>query len=171
MTTQEQIALVSAAIAATSLTANLIMGFMIYRLNRRNLNRDQVLDVLRLLLLRLESTRLFEVDPEQEIWEFGFETLKELALQCAPAIFAVNSRFVTSDVRASVSQMDDHVKALRALQDSWRLFREGKSGDWRSIQRNWPNIQRATVALQAAKPVAAECKRTLASFLARHNAA
>ena len=168
MTTQEEISLVSAAIAATSLTANVLMGITINRLNRRNLKRDEILAVLRSLLQRLEYTRLFEVDPEQEIWEFGFESIRELALQIAPAIVAVkSSKFTDLEVRTSVSQLGDHVKALRAFHDSWRLFRHGKPEDWRSIQRDWPDIERARVALEAAKPVAVQCRDTVSSFLGK----
>jgi hypothetical protein len=168
MTRQEEISLVSAVIAATSLTANLVMGIIIYRLNRSNLKRDDVLAVFRSLLHRLEVTRLFEVDPEQELWEFGFESLGELASQCAPATLAAQSRkLVPPEVRTSVSKLSEHVKSLRALQDSWRLFRNKKEGDWRSIQRSWPDIERATAALKAAQPVAAHCKRTLSSFLGK----
>jgi hypothetical protein len=133
---------------------------------RGNPRQDEVLAVLRSLLEKLEYTRLFEIDPDQEIWEFGFETLGALALLCASAIVAVRgSSFVTSEVRTSVSQLSDHVKRLRAFQDNWRLFRNDKGGDWLSIQRNWPDITRATKALQAAQPIAAHCKSTLSSFL------
>jgi hypothetical protein len=166
MSTQEQIALISAVIAATSVTANLLMGILLYKLNRRNLKRDEVLAVMKSLLHRLDATRLFEMDPEQEIWEFGFETLRELAVLCAPAnVVTQTSRFVPSEVRKVVPQLSNHVKGLRAFQDSWKVFRSDKAGDWRSIQQEWPEIKEATAALQTAQPVAAECKRALLSLV------
>jgi len=167
MTTKEILEITSASIAVISICVNVVMGITIYRLNRGNLKRDEILAVLRSLLERLEYTRLFEIDPEQEIWEFGFDSLKELNLVCAPAIVASrSSRYVSSDVLSAVEQLSRHVKDLRALQDSWRVFRRDKEGDWRSIQETWPELQRATSALQNAQPVAAQCKTTLSSFLA-----
>lgn len=166
MTTQEAISVASAVVAAVSVTANVVMGITIYRLNRRNIARDDVVSVLRLLLQRLEHTRLFEVDPNSEIWEFGFETLRELAAECAPAHVAVqHTRSADQALRAAVSGMHDHVKGLRALQDSWRTFRHGKEGSWADIQRSWPDVERAKAALDAARPVAQQCKRALSKFL------
>ena len=167
MTTQEILAITSASIAVISICVNVLMGIIIYRLNRGNLKKDEIFDVLRSLLNRLEYTRLFEIDPEQEIWEFGFDSLKELNLVCAPAVVAAqSSRFVSPDVLSVVKNLSRHVKDLRAFQDSWRVFRKDQVGDWRSIQQTWPELQRATSALHKAQPVAAKCKATLSSFLA-----
>ena len=163
MTTQDKIAIVSALIAA----AGILVTILIYRLKRKHLKRDQVIVAFRSLLQKLEHTHFFDVDPEQEIWEFGFDSIKELASLCAPAAVAANSNFVPKNVRASVLQLNAQVKGIRALHDSWRLFRNGKGDDWRSIQRTWPDIERAKAVLQVAQPVAAQCKRELSSFLGK----
>ena len=166
MTTQEAISVAGAVAAAVSVTANVVMAITIYRLNRRNVARDEVVSVLRLLLQRLELTRLFEVDPNSEIWEFGFETLRELAGECAAAHVAVQyTRSASQPLCAAVSVLHDHVKGLRAFQDSWRTFRHGKEGSWADIQRDWPDIERAKAALDAARPVAQQCKRIVSEFI------
>jgi hypothetical protein len=166
MTTEEQIALASAGIAALSLLFNVGQAVVIHRLKRRNLKRDAVVDVLRSLLQKLEYTRLFDVDVNQEIWEFGFVTLRDLAAFCAAAHVTVqHSRFAEQDLRAVVSQLHVHVKSLRAFQDSWETFRHGKDGPVNEIQLNWPEIEQAKAALQAAQPIAQNCRRTLQRFL------
>lgn len=166
MTNQEAISLASVIVATISVSANIVMGITIYRRNRRNIARDDLVSVLRLLLQKLEHTRLFEVDPNYEIWEYGFVTLSELAAECASAHVAVqHARSADDALREAVSGLHDHVKSLRALQDSWQTFRHGKEGSWVDIQRSWPDIERAKAGLDAARPMAQQCKRAVSKFL------
>jgi len=161
MTTPDKIALASAVLVGVGILVTILM----YTLQRRHAQLDQAKIALRALLQKLKETHFFGIDPEQEIWEFGFDSIKGLASLTAAADVAANSRLVPKSVRASVSELHAQVNGIRALHDSWRLVREGKKGDWRSVQKNWLDIQRATSALEVAKPVAARCKQELESFL------
>jgi hypothetical protein len=162
VTTQEKIALTSTVVAAISLLANVVMASVLYRLNRGNATHDVALTVLKDLLHRLESTRLFDIDPEQEIWEFGFDTLKELANLCPTATTAAGHKRIPRRVQAEISDLCAHVKRLRSFQDSWRQYRsEQKETDWRTLQRGWPDFGAATAALREAQPVAETCRKTL----------
>jgi len=166
MTNQEALTLVGASIAFASLCANVAMGISLYRLSRRNIKHDKDLDTLRDLFQRLEATHLFTMDPEQEIWEFGFETLKEINSSCSTALVAVQtSRMVPAEVKSAVESMAIEVRSLREYQDSWRTFRTEKSGAWRDVQQRWPDLGSATSTLANAKGVAAECKRKLLNYL------
>jgi len=106
------------------------------------------------------------MDPNQEIWEFGFDTLKVLAGLCASAHVAVQHfHFKDGTLRTAVSGLHDHVKRMRALQDSWRDYRHGKEGAPTELQKTWPDFDRAKAALQVAGPAAQQCKRLLSDFL------
>jgi hypothetical protein len=167
MTTQETISLVSASIAFLSLCANAVMAIALYKLNRRNLTHDDVLDALRALRQSLEATHYFDIDPEQEIWEFGFESLKNVNTASMSALIAVqSSRRVPVDVRAAVESMAAEVKRLRGYQDGWRSFRVNKTGDWREIQQYWPQLPTATKDLRRAQLVAADRKKHVSAYLA-----
>jgi hypothetical protein len=179
MTTQEKIALVSALIAAISVSANVILGIILYRHKKRDdaeaERRKQgeatlanLVAALRPLLSELERTTLFEVRPEDEIWEFGFRTLNQLASLCASAYVAAQlSMFADQNLRAAVSGLHDHVKGLREFQDSWRVFSQPRKGEnWRALQREWSDFPAATAALRAARPAMQQCKRALSQFLA-----
>ena len=179
MTAQEKIALVSTVIAAISVSTTVVMGITLYRLKKRD---DQETDrrkqreaalgtlvsYLRPLLSELERTNLFDISPEDEIWEFGFLTLSTLAELCASAhIAADTSSFTDQNLRAAISRLHHHVKGLRGFQDNWRDFSQARKGeDWRALQQEWSDLQAATAALQAARPVAEQCKRALSQFLA-----
>jgi hypothetical protein len=166
MTNQEALTLVGVSIAFASFCANVVMGISLYRLSRRNVKHDKDLDTLRELFQRLEATHLFTMDPEQEIWEFGFEILKEINTACSTAVVAVQtSRVVPAEVKSAVEGMAIEVRKLREYQDSWRTFRTDKSGDWRDVQQHWPDLGFATSTLTNAKGVAAECKRKLLNYL------
>ena len=192
MTTQETISLVSTVIAAIGLVTTAVLSITLYRrkkhddeeANRRRKRDDEDADRLKQrevelaslvgylqpLLNELERTNLFDVSPEDEIWEFGFSTLGRLAELCASAYIATDiSRFAGQKLRAAISRLHHDVKGLRAYQDSWRIFSKDKeSGDWRALQREWPDIRSATAALQAARPIAKECKGALSQFLRNH---
>ncbi|KWK06111.1 hypothetical protein WM11_12040 [Burkholderia ubonensis] len=156
----------SVVIAATSLAFNVIQAIIIYRLGRVNLTRDQAIAVARSLLQELERTQLFTIDAHQEIWEFGFETVRNLASHNAVfQVTVMRSKFVSDDTRRAVTQLQEHVQRIRALHDSWRAFRDGKGGNWLEIQRTWPDIERAEALLKATQPVAEHCKRSLTNFL------
>ncbi len=170
MTTQEKINLASVLVATISLTLNLIMGIALHRLNRRRGALGDLITALRPLLNELERTTLFEISPDAEIWEFGFGTLSNLAGLCASAHVAAKfSKFADEGLRVAISCLHDHVKGLRAFQDSWRIFRAGKENqDWRMLQQEWPDIQSATAALRAARPAEEQCKRSLSQFFRKH---
>lgn len=171
MTNQEAIALASASIAAISLCANVVMGVVLYRQNRRNVSKDRVIGTLRSLLQQLEETRFFTVDPEQELWEFGFERLTEVNKACAQAVVALKgSRHVPQAVKSSVAKMAAQVKELRAFQDSWRVFRVNRVEDWRTDQAKWNDIKPAGALLKEAQDTAANCKATLSSYLSKNAA-
>jgi hypothetical protein len=178
MTTQETIALVSALIAAISVSANIILSVFLYRHKKRDdeeadrrKQREAALATLvvylRPLLSELERTNLFNLSPEDEIWEFGFVTLSKLAELCASAHIAGDtSSFVDQNLRTAISGLHHHVKVLRGFQDSWRDFSQARKGEaWRALQQEWPDLQAATAALQAARPVAERCKLALSHFL------
>jgi hypothetical protein len=167
MMTQEKISLASAAVAAASLLANVVLASLLYRFNRGNATLDLSLTGLKDMLHQLESTRLFEVDPEQEIWEFGFSTLKELANACPTATTAARHKRVPHRVQlqSDISDLCSHVKTLRSFQDSWRQYRsERETVDWRTLQEGWPDLVAATKALREAQPVAERCRRTLSGI-------
>jgi|SRR5215475_15718059 len=166
MTTQETIALVSAAIAALGVITTVFL--YLHKMRKRKL--ANLASYLQPLLSELERTRLFVISPEDEIWEFGFETLSRLAELSAKAFVAADiSSFASQNLRAALSQLNHHVKELRAFQDDWRIFCTGKDKkDWRSLQREWPGIQSATAALQAARPAVDHCKLGLSQFLGKH---
>lgn len=167
MTTQETISLVSASIAFLSLCANAIMAIALNKLTRRNLKHDDVLEALRALRQSLEATHYFEIDPDREIWKFGFESLKIVNTVATGALIAVqSSRRVPDKVRASVEKMAAEIKRLRKYQDDWRSFEVNKTGDWREIQRQWPQLPAANKDLESAQLVAAECKKQLSAYLA-----
>jgi hypothetical protein len=182
MTTQETLALVSTLIAAISVSANVILSIILYRRKKRDdaeaerrkqreVARADLVAALRPLLSELERTTLFEVRPEDELWEFGFRTLSQLAGLCASAHVATQlSMFADQNLRAAVSGLHDHVKGLREFQDSWRIFSQPfsqpKRGNWRALQPEWPDFPAATAALRAARPAMQQCKRSLSQFLA-----
>jgi len=166
MTTPERISLASAIIAAVSLTVNVLQATIIYRLNRRNVARDDLIESLRLLMEKLEYSRVFAVDPNNEIWKYGFESLREFAAICSSAHVAVqHTKFVNAPLRDAVSELHDHVKALRSLHDSYSTFAHNKRGAPANIQKDWRDWERAKACLQAARPIALKCQRSISEFL------
>ena len=184
MDTKEIIATVSSSIAALSLIANVLLAIAknkadaaarkaqaeaadaLRKTQKAEATRDEVVESLRLVLQHLERSRFFDVDPDKEIWDYGFRSLEVLADLCSTAhVLVQHSTVVERDLRETISELHDRVKALRSLRDSYSTHAHSKTDAPAHIQTSWEDWERAKRGLENAHPTVQKCKRLISEFL------
>ncbi|PJG53749.1 hypothetical protein CVM73_18625 [Bradyrhizobium forestalis] len=141
---------ISAAVAACSLTLNGYLAYLL-RHKRTQVSRDDDMRVrLFKLKLALADTRLVDIAPHYEQWEYGFQSLKELrtaAVDCNNLLQIAPDGAVSRDVRDAVQQLVDDIKSLYAYRDSYRIFSNGKVITSQEKLSKWKDFEGAKHAL------------------------
>jgi hypothetical protein len=108
----------------------------------------EVRDALTKLLAATNSSRLFTVLPEDELWVEGFQSLGSIRDVWSSTNEIVQSaRFVPADVRDCLQVGLGLVLELLRRRDSFMEFARGRSMLGKSELREWEDIQSAESAL------------------------
>jgi hypothetical protein len=102
------------------------------------------------LKLALADTRLVDVAPHYELWEYGFQSLEELrtaAVDCNNLLQVAPDGVVSRDLREAVQQLVDDIKSLYAFRDSYTIFSKGKLITSQMKLSQWKDFEGAKHAL------------------------
>lgn len=167
MSTEETIAAVSAALAAVSILANIGQAWWIHRLTETTLDRKDLIDVLATLQAELYRSNLFDMNPHDEVWEYGFETLQHVSGLIAAAQVAIGRRKnIPPRLHAALHNVATRVKLLRLYRDDYTQFRHGKGLPPYEVQRQWPKWEDSINQLISLQPAAVNLRQEIDAFIA-----
>ncbi|MBV8399498.1 MAG: hypothetical protein JOZ58_19895 [Acetobacteraceae bacterium] len=119
---------------------------------------------------KLESTTLLTIAPNDDMWEFGFETLANLPAAVATARGRLELAAGTPrNIRAAVDRLANGIDKLYEYRDSYRKFSGGRIITARSELESWPHFNQAAHALSMLQIEYKSNKETIDHYLENLN--
>jgi hypothetical protein len=146
----ETIALAGFVVAACSLMLNAYLAYLL-RNKRPTVSRN---DDMRMRLFKLKlvlsDTKLIDVAPHYELWEFGFKSLEDLrtaALDCDGLLQTAPDGVVARALKNAMRELVDDIKKLYDYRDSYTDFSKGKPITSPTKLSQWKDFEGAKHAL------------------------
>lgn len=168
MTVDQTIALASAVCAAISIIANAVQAYWIYRLTASATDKSSQADKFAALHSELSRTRLFTMEPYDEVWEYGFETLRNVGVLLGAVETAVIRRSgnVPKALRHTLTEVSAMIRDVRAYNDGYTALRRHRNLAPHEVQREWADWHRSVAALQRLQPRVSDLKLQIEAWLA-----
>lgn len=172
---KETIALVSAIIALASLAANVVQGFIYYRLNRLSVSASGLKTVLNELAVCLNKKLVFAIgSQDDEIWKHVFTSLETILGHTSVAYIALrHSKYASDHLTMKIGALDAHIRKMLTLRPIYSRHeatvyaKAGKEEHPYVVQGKWSSLDQAEALRKQGMPLANGCQLDITSFIAK----